>query len=299
MARVPALAFALALTAAACGGGEGQSTTTADAGDGFPRTVQGVVIPARPVSIVSMSATHTEILYAIGAGPAVAATDTFSDHPAEANSTEKIDAFNVSVEAVASLDPDLVILAFDPGDVTDGLTALGIPTLLFDAPGGIEDAYLQIEMTGAATGREAEAAELVAGMRTEIDQILGDLPIPTAPWRYYYELDPTGFSVSSETFVGSLLGMLGMVSIADAAGEPFPQLAAEFVIDADPDLILLADTKCCGVSAASLGDRPGWDALTAVGSGSVVELDDDIASRWGPRLVDLVRTVAVEVYGTS
>jgi len=297
MARVPALVLTLALTAAACGGESGQSASSAAESGGFPRTVQGVVIPEEPESIVSTSASHTEILYAIGAGSAVKATDTFSDHPAAAKATEKIDAFNVNVEAVATLEPDLVILAFDPGDVTEGLAALGIPTLLFDAPGNIGDAYAQIETVGAATGHEAEAAELVAAMESDIDQILADLPIPTAPWSYFYELDPTGFSVSSETFVGSLLGMLGMSSIADAAGEPFPQLAAEFVIDANPDFVLLADTKCCGASLVTLGDRPGWDALTAVASGSVIELDDDIASRWGPRLVDLIRTVAGEVYG--
>jgi iron complex transport system substrate-binding protein len=69
-------------------------------------------------------------------------------------------------------------------------------------------------------------------------------------------------------------------------------LSAEFILEQNPDLILLADTICCDMSAEALSQRPGWDALTAVGRGSVVELNDDVASRWGPRVIDLMRTVA-------
>ena len=94
-------------------------------------TCSGSTIPARPERIVSASATHTEILYAIGAGDRVVATDLFSNYPPRGRATEKIDAFNLNVEAVAALDPDLVILSFDPGDAVAGLADLGIPAILF------------------------------------------------------------------------------------------------------------------------------------------------------------------------
>ena len=111
----------------------------------------------------------------------------------------------------------------------------------------------------------------------------------------YYELDQTFFSVTSVTFIGHLFARLGMVNIADPAdpdGFGFPQLSPEFIIEQDPDVVFLADTKCCGQTAATVAERPGWDQLRAVQRGSVVELDDDIASRWGPRIVNLMRAAA-------
>ena len=83
------------------------------------------------------------------------------------------------------------------------------------------------------------------------------------------------------------------MNLADAGNDTnaYPQLSAETIIKANPDLIFLADTKCCGQSATTVAARPGWDALTAVKNGGVIALDDDIASRWGPRVVDLQRII--------
>ena len=111
---------------------------------------------------------------------------------------------------------------------------------------------------------------------------------------YYYELDDTYYSVTSDTFIGAVLGELGMKNIADAAkgaSSGYPQLSAEYIVQANPDLILLADTKCCGQDAEKVAKRPGWQDLTAVQDGGVVELDDDVASRWGPRIADLLQQV--------
>lgn len=299
MPRRLVLAAALALLIAGCGGGDSAPPDETQAGAGFPVVVAGVTIPAEPQRIVSASASHTEILYAIGAGGAVVATDLFSNHPPEAEETEKIDAFNLSIEAVAALDPDLVILAFDPGGAVDALSGLGVPTLLFDPPVTLSDVYSQVTTLGTATGRAPEAAALAAEMEEGIERVAASRA-GSEPLTYYHELDPTLFSVASGTFIGSLYGLLGLQSIvapedADALG--YAQLSAEAILDADPDFIFLADTRCCGESAASLAARPGWDALSAVREGRVVELDDDIASRWGPRIVDFVTAVAEAVGG--
>ena len=111
---------------------------------------------------------------------------------------------------------------------------------------------------------------------------------------YFYELDPTLYSVTSNTFIGSVMAQFGLVSIADGvqAGNDYPQLSAEVIVEKNPDIIFLADVKCCAQSAATVAAREGWSALGAVSNGSIVELDDDIASRWGPRLVDLMRQIA-------
>src|SRR5262249_19213198 len=108
----------------------------------------------------------------------------------------------------------------------------------------------------------------------------------------------TYYSVTSKTFVGSLFSMLGLKNIADPSGTAdtaYPQLSAEVIVKADPDLIFLADTKCCGQSAATVANRAGWSGCSAVRNGRVIALDDDIASRWGPRVVDLLRAITEAV----
>ena len=79
---------------------------------------------------------------------------------------------------------------------------------------------------------------------------------------------------------------------ADTAGTGYPQLSAEYVVSQSPDLIVLADSVCCGQTAATVAARPGWDRIKAVRSGSIVRIDDSIASRWGPRLVNFFRALA-------
>ena len=268
----------------------------------FPVTVsvggRDVEIPARPERIASLSATHTEVLFALGAADQVVAVDMFSTSPPEAAEKEQVDAFELNVEAVAALEPDLVILAFDPGDAVAGFEALDIPVLLFDAPTDLDGAYSQWEVLGAATGRVSEAASLVAETSAAIDRSVEEVPRAEHPVTYYYELDPTLYTATSGTFIGSLFTQFGMENIADPAdpdGTGFPQLSPEAVIEADPDLIYLADTQCCQQDAAAVAERPGWDTLGAVERGDIVELPDDVAQRWGPSVVELVEMIATSL----
>jgi len=293
------LVLVMALTMGACGD-DAATTATDPPSQGFPVTVRGVTIAAEPQRIASLSATHTEIVYALGAGDRVVATDLFSTYPPEASGTEKVDSFSLNVEAVAVLDPDLVLLAFDPGDVVEGLAALGVPTLLFDAPLDLDGAYRQMIEVGDAIGAPEEAAALVAGIEEEIDALVSRFPEAGRGATYFHELDATLFTVTSDTFVGSIYGLLGMENVADPAdqaGFGYPQLSAEYLLDADPDFIFLADTAY-GESAGTVASRPGWDRLSAVRGGRVIELDGDVASRWGPRLVDLVERIVSAVEGT-
>jgi iron complex transport system substrate-binding protein len=274
------------------------ATTVPDDGD-FPVTISApngsVTIDVKPERIVSISPTSSEVLFAVGAGEQVVAVDSMSNFPTNAPITD-LSAFTPSVEAIASYDPDLVFLSFDPSDVVAGLEAIGIPVILHGTAISVDDAYSQWEQVGAATGHLAEAAALVAETTADMRSAFDSLPDGTTDVTYYYELDPTFYSVTSSTFIGGLIAPAGMSNIADPAdadGFGFPQLNAEYIIDSNPTLIFLADTKCCGASAVTVSERPGWDTMTAVENGSVVELDDDIASRWGPRIADLVEDVVV------
>lgn len=277
------------------------TTTTEAVDDGFPVSIKApngeVTIDSRPERVVSISPTSTEVLFAVGAGDQVLAVDSMSNYPGSAPVTD-LSAFTPNVEAIAAFNPDLVFLSFDPGDIVAGLEAIGIPVILHGTALTVEDAYTQWEQVGVATGHIAESVALVAETIADIESAFESLPDGTDSLSYFYELDPTFYSVTSVTFIGQLLAPAGMTNIADEAdpdGYGFPQLTAEYIIDSDPSLVFLADTKCCGVTADTVAERPGWNTLTAVASDSVVELDDDIASRWGPRIADLVEDVVVAI----
>jgi iron complex transport system substrate-binding protein len=249
-----------------------------------------------PQRIVSLSPTATEMLFAIGAGGQVVAVDSNSNYPKEAPKTE-LSAYEPNIEAIAGYKPDLVVYSDDPGELAAGLSKLGIPALQQPAATKLDDTYAQLEELGQATGHEAEAGQLAATMRAEIEKIAG-ADRPERPLTYYHELDKNLYTATSKTFIGQLYAQLGMENIADPAdkeGTGYPQLSAEYVIKADPDLIFLADTKCCGQSARTVAARDGWDQVTAVKTGGVVELDDDVASRWGPRVVDFLKVIAAKV----
>ncbi|MCE2526612.1 MAG: ABC transporter substrate-binding protein [Actinomycetia bacterium] len=274
---------------------EATPTTTAPA-PSFPVDVQDsdgtVTISARPERIVSLSGSTTEMLFAIGAGPQVVAVDSYSYYPPEAPVTD-LSSFSPNVEAITAFNPDLVVAFYDPGDLLSSLQALEIPALMMRSAGSLDDVWHQIEQLGLATGQQMEAADLVASMQHRIEAVLDS--VPEVSFTYYYELDQNLYSATSATFIGQVLGLLGLENIADPADEQgygYPQLSSEYVIAEDPDLIFLADTICCGQSLETLSERPGWSALTAVADGRVVELNDDIASRWGPRIVDLLEVAA-------
>jgi iron complex transport system substrate-binding protein len=293
------LLLLLALLAAACGGNGSTTDAAGPAGQGaaFPVTLDSpggkVVLDRRPERIVSMSPTATEMLFAIGAGPQVVAVDSNSNYPKEAPTTD-LSAYQPNLEAIAGYKPDLVVYSDDPGELAAGLGKLGIPALAEPAAARLDDTYAQIDQLGRATGHPADAARLTATMRAEIAKIVA-AGRPERPLTYYHELDKNLYTATSRTFIGQLYGLLGMENIADAADKDksgYPQLSAEYVVKADPDMIFLADTKCCGQSARTVAARDGWDQLKAVKSEGVVELDDDIASRWGPRVVDFLKTIA-------
>jgi iron complex transport system substrate-binding protein len=292
------LLLVLALIASACASSTGSSSAAAPSSQAaFPVTIEAangsVTFESAPTKIVSISPTATEMLYAVGAGEQVVAADSYSNYPADAPTTD-LSAYEPNVEAIAAYEPDLVVYSNDPGDLQKSLDKLHIPALLQPAAATIDDVYAQLQQLGRATGHTAQAQAQVDDLQAQVAAVTASVGDAGSGMSYYYELDDTYYSVTSDTFIGNLLGQLGMTNIADkakGASSGYPQLSAEYIVAADPDLILLADTTCCGQDAASVAKRPGWADLAAVQRGGVVELDDDIASRWGPRVVELLQQV--------
>ena len=277
-------------------------TTSAEGGDtaSFPATVDAangeVTVEAAPERIVSLFPTATESLFAIGAGDQVEAVDEESDYP-EGVPTTDLSGFEPNVEALLAYEPDLVLIDSENEEITGALADLDIPVLVQPAATTFDDVYEQILELGTITGRVDEAETLVADLEARVDELAAEVPEAEEPLTYYHELDDTFYTATSGTFIGEVYATAGLENIADEVddGSGYPQLSAEYIIDTDPDLIFLADTECCGQSPETVAERPGWDTLTAVQGDGVIALDDDIVSRWGPRLVDFLEIVVDSV----
>jgi iron complex transport system substrate-binding protein len=252
-----------------------------------------VTITKMPTRVISLSPTGTEDLFALGAGKQVIAVDEDSDYPKQAPRT-KLSGFTPNAEAVAGYNPDLVIVSNDGGIVAQ-LQKLGITVLLEPAADTIAQAYDEIRQLGAATGHTAGATKVVRGMQRKLTTLIRSVPKAQRHLRVFHELSPDFYSATSATFIGRVYKLFGFSNIADAADSThtgYPQLSAEYVVSENPQIVVLADSVCCGTTAANVATRPGWSQLAAVKQHRVVAVDDSIASRWGPRLVDFAATVA-------
>jgi cobalamin transport system substrate-binding protein len=257
--------------------------------DGAPAAVPSAT--GRPARIVSLSPTVTEMLFALGAAKQVVAVDDQSNFPVRAPRTS-LSAYRPNSEAIAGYRPDLVVMS--SSTVAEQLRGVGIKVLVLPAAKTLSESYSEMRELGKATGREPEAKQLVQTIRGDIATITAEVPKRRQAPAAYYEIDSTFYSADSTTFIGQLLKLAGLRNIADQATKAssgYPQLSAEYVVQANPAVIFLADTKCCGQTMAKVAARPSFAQIQAVRDRHVIELDDDIASRWGPRVVDLYRQV--------
>jgi iron complex transport system substrate-binding protein len=263
----------------------------------FPVTVHAangdVVVRAKPTRIVSISPSATETLYAVGAGPQVVAVDDFSTYPKQAPRTS-ISSFSPNAEAIAAYNPDLVIVSTDRGIVA-ALQKLGITVIHEPAANTVAEAYDQMRQIGQATGHDTAASKLVRSLQKKLTALIRSVPKKQRHLKVYHELTTDYYSAASSTFIGRVYKLFGFTNIADAADTAhtgYPQLSAEYIVSSNPDLVVLADSVCCKQNAASVAARPGWGGIAAVKKKRIVAVNDDIASRWGPRILDFARAVA-------
>lgn len=278
--------------------GATQPPTPADS-SAFPVTLtdssgRAVTIEKAPTKIASMDAAHTEVLFAIGAGAQVTAVDNTSDCPASVGTLPKLDAFTPSLEAITAQQPDLVLLAYDTGDLAANLTAAGIDVIVQPFPATVAAIYDDIELVGKATGHVDTADELVTNMSARVHDIEQSVAGKT-PVTVFHELDNTYFSVGEGSFVDDFYTILGAKNIGHDTGSSSPQLSSEAIIAANPDVIVLADEEF-GESAETVAARPGWSAINAVKNNRICGLDPDIVSREGPRIVDALNLLKLCLY---
>lgn len=320
-AKVAAALAAVAVAAVAlagCGSSGSSSTSTSTstsagsaapsasaAAAAFPVTVTAangaVTVRSRPARIVSLDPTSTEDLYAIGAGPQVVAVDQDSNYPAGVPKTG-LSGLTPNIEAIAKYNPSLVVASQNSGGLVSGMTKLGIPVLIEPAVAALDAAYAQIQQVGEATGHAAQAAMVVANMKQQIAADVAKAGTAHKGATYYWELSASPYySAASSTFIGEVVGLFGLKNIADAVSKPadggYPQLSQEYIVTAKPQIIFLADNQPAdgAQSPAVVAKRPGWSGIPAVQNHEIIGLNDDIASRWGPRLPLLAAEIAAAI----
>jgi len=243
-----------------------------------------VRLSAAPQRIVSLVPSHTEMVCALGACDRLVGRDTFSNAPLEVSALPDLgSAFAPDLEALVALAPDLVLVDEYSG-AADAIAPLGL-VVYAGTPQRLDEIFVLIERFGVLLGARSEAALLagrIEGELSGVSALIADREGPSV----FYELDPSPYSVGPEGFIGTLLTLAGGRNIVPAELGDFPLLDPEFVVAADPQVIVLADAPY-GVDTAAVAARPGWGSIAAVRDGRVIELsqdESDLLSRPGPRV---------------
>jgi iron complex transport system substrate-binding protein len=254
-----------------------------------------VTVHAEPEAIVSLAPSNTEILFALGLGDKVVGISDFCDYPEEAKAIERVGNYlEPNIEKIFALGPDLVLAITGLSEVMARLEELGIPVVILN-PSDLEGILADIQLVGKATGAETEAEALVSEIRARIAVVTGKAAAVKEKPEVFCEIDATDpskpWTTGPGSFMNAMIQLAGGTNVAADAGSPWVQLSAEEIITKDPKIIILADSKY-GVTADSVRERPGWEVITAVKEGAIYDIDDDLISRPGPRIVDGLETVA-------
>mgnify|MGYP001544549529 FL=1 len=246
---------------------------------------------SKEIRVVSLSTTHTEIIQSLEAEETLIAIDSFSevDFPVEV-----IDAYTVTAEELALLNPDVVILAFDFNGIVEGLENQKINYVLLPPAKNFEDVYSQIETIGSLVNKESEAFSATRDMKIEINRIFenanfGDTSV-------YHEIGYSYgiYSVNSDSLIGQIYNSLGVVNIANNTEDPFgsgyPALTEEQVIESNPEYIVIGHSDYLN---KDLSTRMGWEDINAIENSNVYFLDENLANNWGTTTVELVEQIAL------
>ena len=238
-----------------------------------------------PKRIISLSPSITEILFEIGSGNQVIAVDNLSNYPNEAPISD-ISAYDPNVEAISLFNPDLVILSYNIKNLNTALKKIGIETIYLPAPLNFEDILDQIDYLGLQTGNEDKAKKLISKMKNRM-KTLQKLRENETATKIYHEIDPNYYSPSKFSFIGDIYQKLNYKNVADKADISnlgYPKLSPELIISENPDLIVLPGKDNKYVEKVKL--RPGWSYIEAVKKNNFLLTNNDIASRWGPRILN-------------
>jgi len=283
------LIFALLLSACAAAATPSPTAEPILLTDGLGRTIT-LASPAQRV--VSLAASNTEILFALGAGGQVVGRDEFSDYPAEVSGLPSVGGSfgGYSEETIVGLNPDLVLAAeINTPEQVAALEKLGLTVYWLKNPTTLEGMYENLYLVARLTGRQSEADALVASLKARVDAVFAKIATIRERPVVFYELDGTDpnapYTAGPGTFIDLLIGAAGGTNAARDLDQPWGQLSIEQLLVVQPQIILLGDAAY-GVTQEAVAARTGWDGIDAVRQGQIYAFDDNLISRPGPRLVD-------------
>jgi iron complex transport system substrate-binding protein len=263
--------------------------------DGLKREVK-LDKPAQ--RILSIAPSNTELLFAVGAGAQVVGREELSDYPEAARKVESIGSVygKINTEAIVALKPDLVLAAeINPPEQVKSLEDLGLTVYYLSNPTDFDGLYENLKIVGALTGHTAESDQLHRSIAARYKAVTEKIAVSSGKPKVFYEIDATDptkpFTTGPGTFIDRLIDLAGGYNIGRALKDQFAAISSEELIKQDPDLIILGDSAY-GVTLASVGQRAGWDKLTAVKNAAVFSFDDNLVSRPGPRLIDGLEQLA-------
>ena len=240
-----------------------------------------ITLKSEPKRIIAMLPSHTETLFAIGAGDKLVAVDKYSNYPKDA--TDKLakvgSAFQPDLEKILALKPDLILADESKSSkLVSKLEAAGL-TVYGGTGQTYNEVFEKIALLGKITNREANATRLITKMRGDLNALQQSvLKLPKVST--YYEVDPAPYSVGPNSFIGTLITKAGGQTIIPASMGDFPKIDPELIVKANPQVMI-------GLSLDDAKKRAGWLSLKAVNSGRVYKPSDeerDALSRPGPRL---------------
>jgi iron complex transport system substrate-binding protein len=244
---------------------------------------RAVDVPAAPQRVVTLSPSLTETVCALGACARLVGTDRYSNWPREVQALPKLGGLDdAQIERIVALKPDLVLAATSTRAV-DRLASLGLRVLALE-PATLEQTRRVIERVALALGDAPAGPALWQALNARVDAAAARVPAPRRGQRVYFEVASTPFAAGEASFIGELLARLGLATIVPAAMGPFPQLSPEFVLRAQPEVVMAA-----AAALAEMPQRPGWRQLRALQTGAqcgFAPAPYDALVRAGPRLAE-------------
>jgi iron complex transport system substrate-binding protein len=311
MSRVSlGLAVVAAVLFVACGSGSSSEPETgAGSVVGTPtpavRSLYPLTVPAgegdsvtftrAPQRIVSLSPGATEVLFAIGAGGQIVGTDRFSDYPEAAKALPKLEYTNTNIEALVALRPDLVIAAGRQRNLVPVFEQAGLTVLPMEEPSSIAGVVNRIRMMGQITDHAGEAEELASSLEQRVAAVTEKITSVSTGPRIYHEVDPKPYAAAPNSFIGDVYTVLKAQNIVPKGDNPYPQISAESIISADPEVIIVGHRLPEG-APGEVKRRPGWSVVSAVKNDRIYGVEDNLISRPGPRVVDALEQLARQIY---
>jgi iron complex transport system substrate-binding protein len=250
---------------------------------------RAVQMEAAPLRVVTLSPALTETVCALGACDRLVGTDRHSNWPRQVQALPRLGGLDdAQIERIVALKPDLVLAATSTRAV-DRLDALGLRVLALE-PTNLVQVRRVIERVAQALGRPVAGADLWQSLSARVDAAAARVPAARRGQRVYVEVASTPFAAGEASFIGELLTRLGLANIVPAAMGPFPQLGPEYVLRAQPDVVMAAQT-----ALAAMPQRPGWRQLRALQSGASCGFAPaawDALVRAGPRLAEAAEALA-------